>query len=72
MGRLYVEHIKQRYRRAYYCIKCDTDLALECDFLFTDFLGVNRGEALLFKNVVNVYMGVKEEKLMTSGFYTGA
>jgi hypothetical protein len=72
MGKLYVNHIRSGYIRAYYCLKCDADLALESDFVFTDFLGIQRGEALLFKNVVNVYYGLTEEKLMTSGFYKGA
>ncbi len=43
--------------RAHQCISCDTDLAYECDYIFTDFLGLGRGEALLFKKVSNVYFG---------------
>ena len=72
MGKLYVNQLRSGHIRAYYCIKCDTDLALESDYVFTDFLGIQRGEALLFKKVVNVYFGLQEEKLMTSGFYKGA
>lgn len=72
MGKLYVDHLRAGHIRAYYCVKCDSDLALESDFVFTDFLGIQRGEALLFKKVVNVYFGIKEEKLMTSGFFKGA
>jgi hypothetical protein len=47
-------------------------LALESDFVFTDSLGGVRGRALLFKKVVNVFYGVVETKLMTTGFYEGA
>ena len=54
------------------CNSCDTDLAYECDYVFTDFLGLGRGEALLFKKVSNVYFGQSEKRLMTSGMYDGA
>ena len=45
---------------------------MEKDFCFEDKLGVQRGDAFMFKSVVNVFFGVKEDKLMSSGFYKGA
>ena len=72
MGILYFSHLCEPTVRAYQCIQCSTDLALEKDFIFRDYLGSNRGEAYLFKEIVNVFYGPSETKLFTAGFFEGA
>lgn len=72
MGILYLQHLCEPNQRAYQCFQCSTDIALEKDFVFRDYLGCNRGEAYLFRHIENVYFGQRETKLFTSGFFDGA
>ncbi len=61
MGILYLRHFEHSTLRTYKCRNCFTDLAYEKDFFFKDYLGMNKGESLLFKDVENTYNGLAKE-----------
>lgn len=65
MGRIFVEFVEGR---PYRCRHCHCHLAAADDLLSKQFHSKN-GRAYLFKGVVNVCFGSKEERLMTTGVH---
>ncbi|CBI25495.3 hypothetical protein VitviT2T_018947 [Vitis vinifera] len=57
--------------KIYSCKHCRTHLALSEDIISKSFHTVN-GKAYLFNKVVNISVGVHEEKMMMTGMYTVA
>ncbi|KAJ9136134.1 hypothetical protein P3X46_033242 [Hevea brasiliensis] len=66
MGRIFLVDLEGR---CYRCRFCDTPLALADDVLSRTF-NCRKGRAYLFNNVVNIMVGVVEERSMLSGFHT--
>ncbi|CAI0468754.1 unnamed protein product [Linum tenue] len=66
MGRLFLVELEGR---CYRCRFCDTPLALADDVISRTF-NCRQGRAYLFSNVVNVTVGMKEERVMLSGTHT--
>ncbi|ERN09772.1 hypothetical protein AMTRI_Chr08g159600 [Amborella trichopoda] len=66
MGRLYLIHLDGRI---YACKHCRTHLAL-CEDIESKSFHCRHGKAYLFKKVVNVFVGPKEDRMMTSGMHT--
>ncbi|KAJ6892906.1 protein yippee-like [Populus alba x Populus x berolinensis] len=68
MGRLFVESLEGRI---YSCKHCRTHIALYDDIVSKSF-HCRHGKAYLFKKVVNVFVGEKEERMMITGLHTVA
>ncbi|KAJ6886805.1 protein yippee-like [Populus alba x Populus x berolinensis] len=68
MGRIFVVELEGR---SYRCKFCGTHLALP-DQLVSKSFRCRRGKAYLFSNVVNITVGVLEERMMLSGMHTVA
>ncbi|KAL3576627.1 hypothetical protein D5086_021910 [Populus alba] len=68
MGRIFVVELEGR---SYRCKFCGTHLALP-DQLVSKSFRCRRGKAYLFSNVVNITVGVLEERMMLSGLHTVA
>eukprot|EP00270_Netrium_digitus_P019974 TRINITY_DN804_c0_g1_i3.p1 TRINITY_DN804_c0_g1~~TRINITY_DN804_c0_g1_i3.p1 ORF type:complete len:125 (+),score=6.82 TRINITY_DN804_c0_g1_i3:339-713(+) len=68
MGRLFVIHLDGRI---YSCRCCHSHLA-NIDELVSKAFHCRHGKAYLFNNVVNVTVGPKEDRLMTTGLHTVA
>ncbi|GMN41309.1 hypothetical protein TIFTF001_010535 [Ficus carica] len=68
MGRLFVVSLEGKI---YSCRHCRTHLAL-CDDIVSKSFHSRHGKAYLFSKVVNVSLGVKEERLMMTGLHTVA
>ncbi|KAG2723890.1 hypothetical protein I3843_02G168200 [Carya illinoinensis] len=68
MGRLFVVNLEGKI---YSCKYCGTHLALSEDIVSKSFQ-CRHGKAYLFKKVVNVSVGEKEERLMMTGMHTVA
>ncbi|KAJ6900175.1 hypothetical protein NC652_026339 [Populus alba x Populus x berolinensis] len=68
MGRLFVESLEGRI---YSCKHCRTHIALYDDIVSKSF-HCRHGKAYLFKKVVNVFAGEKEERMMITGLHTVA
>eukprot|EP00850_Spirogloea_muscicola_P008403 SM000044S16050 [mRNA] locus=s44:774975:776143:+ [translate_table: standard] len=65
MGRLFVIQLEGRI---YSCSNCHSHLANASELSFH----CRAGKAYLFNNVVNVSLGPKEDRLMTTGLHTVA
>ena len=70
MGKLFVHHLASQGARIYQCRCCRADLAKKEDLVFMEYLG-KRGDGYLFKRAFNIYIGLKETKLIGSTFYSG-
>ncbi|BFG36397.1 hypothetical protein CerSpe_226710 [Prunus speciosa] len=68
MGRLFAISLEGN---VYSCKHCKTHLALVDDILSKSF-HCRHGKAYLFRNVVNVTLGEKEERIMITGLHTVA
>ncbi|GLT51463.1 hypothetical protein SLA2020_248770 [Shorea laevis] len=66
MGRLFVVYLEGRI---YSCKHCKTHLALDDDIISKSFQ-CRHGKAYLFDKVVNVTVGEKEDRMMTTGMHT--
>ncbi|KAJ8761098.1 hypothetical protein K2173_000777 [Erythroxylum novogranatense] len=66
MGRVFMVELEGR---CYRCKHCDCPLALSDDVLSRRF-SCGKGRAYLFKKVVNVSVGAREERMMISGMHT--
>ncbi|KDP44782.1 hypothetical protein JCGZ_01282 [Jatropha curcas] len=66
MGRLFVVNLEGKI---YSCKHCKTHLALYEDIVSKSFHS-RHGKAYLFNKVVNVSMGVKEDRMMMTGIHT--
>uniref|UniRef100_A0A1D1Y4P6 Protein yippee-like n=1 Tax=Anthurium amnicola TaxID=1678845 RepID=A0A1D1Y4P6_9ARAE len=69
MGRLHLVLLEGG--DVYSCKHCNTHLALGTD-IFSKLFQCRHGKAYLFSKVVNVSVGQKEERLMTTGMHTVA
>jgi len=68
MGRLFVQKLEGR---VYSCRFCHAHLA-NFDDLISKSFHCRHGKAYLFNSVVNIGVGPKEERLMTTGLHTVA
>ncbi|KAL7107645.1 hypothetical protein ABFS83_06G067400 [Erythranthe nasuta] len=68
MGRVFVLALEGKI---YSCKHCETHLALSDDVVSKSFQ-CRHGKAYLFKKVVNVTLGDKEERMMMTGSHTVA
>ncbi|XP_058099650.1 protein yippee-like [Magnolia sinica] len=68
MGRLYLINLEGKI---YSCKHCQTHFALYEDIVSKSF-HCKHGKAYLFSKVVNVSVGVKEDRLMMTGMHTVA
>uniref|UniRef100_A0A5B7BA22 Protein yippee-like n=1 Tax=Davidia involucrata TaxID=16924 RepID=A0A5B7BA22_DAVIN len=68
MGRLFVVTLKGKI---YSCKHCHTHLAL-CEDVVSKSFHCKHGKAYLFSKVVNVTVGVVEERMMMTGSHTVA
>ncbi|PQM37906.1 protein yippee-like [Prunus yedoensis var. nudiflora] len=68
MGRLFAISLEGN---VYSCKHCKTHLAL-VDDIFSKSFHSRHGKAYLFRNVVNVTLGEKEERIMITGLHTVA
>ncbi|CAH1438737.1 protein yippee-like [Lactuca sativa] len=68
MGRLFQVTLEGKF---YTCKHCKTHLALSDDIVSKAF-HCKHGKAYLFNKVVNVTVGVKEDRLMMTGLHTVA
>ncbi|XP_031484880.1 protein yippee-like [Nymphaea colorata] len=68
MGRLHLSYLDGRM---YTCKYCYTHLALVDDIISKTF-HCNNGKAYLFNKAVNVSLGEKAERMMTTGLHTVA
>ncbi|OVA02676.1 Yippee/Mis18 [Macleaya cordata] len=68
MGRLYLINLEGKL---YNCKHCQTHLAL-CEDIVSKSFHCRHGRAYLFNKVVNVSVGVKEDRLMMTGLHTVA
>nr|GEY43560.1 protein yippee-like [Tanacetum cinerariifolium] len=66
MGRLFQVTLEGKI---YSCKHCKTHLAL-CDDIVSKAFHCKHGKAYLFSKVVNVTIGVKEDRLMMTGLHT--
>ncbi|CAM6102947.1 unnamed protein product [Calypogeia fissa] len=66
MGRLYLTQLDGRI---YSCEYCHSHLA-KLDELVSKVFHCRHGKAYLFKTVVNVYVGLQEDRLMTTRLHT--
>ncbi|XP_074560132.1 protein yippee-like [Curcuma longa] len=66
MGRLFLVSLEGKI---YSCKHCHTHLALSDDILSKSFY-CKHGKAYLFNKVVNVSVGLEDERMMTSGLHT--
>ncbi|KAG1337717.1 protein yippee-like [Cocos nucifera] len=66
MGRLFLIHLEGKI---YSCKHCQTHLALYTDIMSKSF-HCRHGKAYLFHKVVNVMVGLKEERAMMTGLHT--
>ncbi|KAL3531698.1 hypothetical protein ACH5RR_005219 [Cinchona calisaya] len=66
MGRLFLISLEGNF---YSCKHCQAHLAHSDDLISKSFHS-RRGKAYLFNKVVNVTIGEKEERTMTTGIYT--
>ncbi|CAN1280902.1 Protein yippee-like At5g53940 [Linum perenne] len=66
MGRVFLVELEGR---CYRCRFCDTPLALADDVISRTF-NCRQGRAYLFSNVVNITVGMTEERMMLSGTHT--
>ncbi|KAI3906607.1 hypothetical protein MKW98_009515 [Papaver atlanticum] len=66
MGRVYVINLEGKI---YNCKHCQTHLALVKDIVSRNFT-CRHGKAYLFDKVVNVNVGVKEDRMMITGLHT--
>ncbi|KAK3157426.1 hypothetical protein QOZ80_2AG0122050 [Eleusine coracana subsp. coracana] len=70
MGLLFVEVLPQHAGTAVLkCRMCRVDAAYEGDILSKDFQG-RYGRAYLFRHVVNISLGPKEDRNFTTGLHT--
>ncbi|TPX37805.1 hypothetical protein SeMB42_g02724 [Synchytrium endobioticum] len=70
MGKLFQVWISGS-TRIYTCSTCNTHLAKHEDIISKAFQG-RHGRAYLFKNVENVTVGVKEDRILITGLHTVA
>ncbi|KAF3778964.1 yippee-like protein [Nymphaea thermarum] len=68
MGRLYLSQLSGQF---YCCKTCHCPLAYIDDIVSRTFQS-RRGKAYLFESVVNVTVGILEDKLMLTGLHTVA
>ncbi|XP_073114826.1 protein yippee-like isoform X4 [Elaeis guineensis] len=66
MGRLFLIHLEGKI---YSCKHCQTHLALYTDIMSKSF-HCRHGKAYLFHKVVNVTVGLKEDRMMMTGLHT--
>ncbi|XP_074582056.1 protein yippee-like [Curcuma longa] len=66
MGRLFLVSLEGKF---YSCKHCQTHLALSNDILSRAF-HCKHGKAYLFNNVVNVSVGLEDDRMMTTGLHT--
>ncbi|KAL1187919.1 Protein yippee-like [Cardamine amara subsp. amara] len=66
MGRLFLVNLEGK---GYTCMHCKTSLAL-CEDVVSKSFQSRHGKAYLFSNVVNVYAGKKEDRMMMTGMHT--
>ncbi|KAK3252404.1 hypothetical protein CYMTET_38295 [Cymbomonas tetramitiformis] len=66
MGRMFLEHLEGR---VYSCRLCKSHLA-QVDDLVSKSFHCRHGKAYLFNTVVNVSVGQREERIMTTGLHT--
>ncbi|CAA7392663.1 unnamed protein product [Spirodela intermedia] len=66
MGRLFLVRLDGKI---YSCKHCETHLAL-CEDIISKSFNCRHGKAYLFNKVVNVWIGLKEERLMMTGMHT--
>ena len=66
MGRVYLEHMGGS--RLYCCAKCGTFISIIENVICPHYLAPS-GQAVLFKKVVNVTYGDREEREMITGCY---
>ncbi|KAI0512204.1 hypothetical protein KFK09_012842 [Dendrobium nobile] len=66
MGRLFLVNLDGK---VYSCKHCQTHLAL-CEEIVSKSFHCRHGKAYLFNNVVNVTMGLKEDRMMMTGMHT--
>lgn len=65
MGRLY---LRQLDGKIYTCSNCGSHLA-HCDEILSKSFHCRHGRAYLFNTVVNVSVGLQEERMMTTGMH---
>ncbi|KAL5218576.1 hypothetical protein ABZP36_019260 [Zizania latifolia] len=66
MGRLFLMHLEGK---VYSCKHCHTHLGVAADIISKAF-HCKHGKAYLFSKVVNVNVGVKEDRVMMTGMHT--
>ncbi|KAH0462407.1 hypothetical protein IEQ34_009982 [Dendrobium chrysotoxum] len=66
MGRLFLVNLDGK---VYSCKHCQTHLAL-CEEIVSKSFHCRHGKAYLFNKVVNVTMGLKEDRMMMTGMHT--
>ncbi|XP_057435219.1 protein yippee-like isoform X1 [Lotus japonicus] len=66
MGRLFLINLDGNFYR---CKHCETHFALVDDIISKSF-HCRHGKAYLFDKVVNITVGVKEERMMITGLHT--
>eukprot|EP00871_Galdieria_phlegrea_P002946 jgi/Galph1/3652/GphlegSOOS_G2365.1 len=69
MGRIFKSYLSCPV--IYCCNKCHCHLAKETDLISKQFQG-RHGHAYLFAEVVNVYIGPKEERVLITGLHVVA
>nr|GLL28256.1 protein yippee-like At4g27745 [Ipomoea trifida] len=57
--------------RLYSCYKCKNHVSVHDDIISKDFQGRN-GRAFLFSHVMNIRVGTKEDRHLTTGLHTVA
>mmetsp|Transcript_14925 Transcript_14925/g.18021 ORF Transcript_14925/g.18021 Transcript_14925/m.18021 type:complete len:123 (-) Transcript_14925:527-895(-) len=68
MGRLFLEYLDGR---VYSCVTCKSHLA-QVDELISKGFHCKHGKAYLFNTVVNIAVGPREDRLLTTGMHTVA
>ncbi|KAL6846841.1 hypothetical protein ACP4OV_022694 [Aristida adscensionis] len=69
MGRLFLVSLPATGEIIYRCKHCDTHLAYAADIISKMFR-CKHGKAYLFDKLVNVNVGDKDERMMTTGLHT--
>eukprot|EP00002_Diphylleia_rotans_P030172 TRINITY_DN618_c0_g1_i1.p2 TRINITY_DN618_c0_g1~~TRINITY_DN618_c0_g1_i1.p2 ORF type:complete len:113 (-),score=23.53 TRINITY_DN618_c0_g1_i1:466-804(-) len=69
MGKLYKEFLSGS--RIYVCAKCECHLANRDDVISKNFQG-RSGKAYLVHEVVNIYLGPREDRVLMTGIHTVA
>ncbi|KAK3140359.1 hypothetical protein QOZ80_5AG0399820 [Eleusine coracana subsp. coracana] len=69
MGRLFLVTLPPTGDIIYRCKHCDTHLAYATDIISKTFR-CKHGKAYLFDNIVNVNVGDKDDRMMTTGLHT--